>query len=87
MLVVSAYTPAAFINNNRLDFGTILRFLEHNFNIAEGSLNFADARATTDLRKFFNLTQVPRVFQTIPAPKDATYFLNDKTPALPPDTD
>ncbi len=87
MIVVSAYTPAAFINNNRLDFGTILRFLEHNFNIAEGSLNFADARAKTDLRKFFNLTQVPRVFQTIPAPLDANYFINDKTPALPPDTD
>jgi phospholipase C len=84
-IVVSAYTSAAYVDNNRMDFGTILRFLEHNFNIAEGALNFADARATTDLTEFFNLKQVPRVFQTIPARLDANYFINDKTPPTDPD--
>jgi phospholipase C len=85
MIVVSAYTPAAYIDNNRMDFGTVLRFLEQNFGIAEGALNFADARATGNLGEFFNLTQVPRVFQTIPAPLDANYFINDKTPPTDPD--
>ncbi len=79
-IVVSAYTPEAFIDNNRMDFGTILRFLENNFGIEEGALNFADARASGDLSEFFNLTQVPRVFQTIGARYDADYFLNDKDP-------
>jgi phospholipase C len=79
-MVVSAYTPVQFVDNNRMDFGTILRFLEHNFGITEGALNFADARSTTDLTEFFNLNQVPRVFQTIPAKFDANYFLNDKDP-------
>jgi phospholipase C len=79
-MVVSAYTPVQFVDNNRMDFGTILRFLENNFGIAEGALNFADARASGNLSEFFNLSQVPRVFQTIPARFDANYFINDKDP-------
>jgi phospholipase C len=75
-IVVSAYTPVQYVDNTRMDFGTVLRFIEKNFGIAEGALNFADARSTTDLSEFFNLTQVPRVFQTIPAKLDADYFIN-----------
>lgn len=86
-IVVSAYTAAAYVDNTRMDFGTILRFLEKNYGIAEGALGFADARATTDLAEFFNLSQVPRVFQTIPASLDANYFINDTTPATDPDND
>ncbi|MGA2740106.1 MAG: Ig-like domain-containing protein [Bryobacteraceae bacterium] len=87
LLVVSAYTPAAYVDNNRMDFGTILRFLEHNFSIEEGSLNFADARTQIDLTEFFNLNQAPRPFQIVPAPLDAEHFLNDKTPPTDPDDD
>jgi phospholipase C len=75
-MVVSAYTPVQYVDNTRMDFGTILRFIEKNYGIAEGALNFADARSTTDLSEFFNLTQVPRVFQTIAAKVDADYFIN-----------
>ena len=84
-IVVSAYTPVAYVDNTRMDFGTILRFLENNFGIAEGALNFADARSSGDLSEFFNLSQVPRVFQTIPARLDAKYFINDKEPPTEPD--
>jgi phospholipase C len=84
-LVVSAYTPAAYVDNTRMDFGTVLRFVENNFGIAEGSLNFADARASGNLAEFFNLKQVPRVFQTVPARLDANYFINDKSPMTEPD--
>jgi len=87
LLVVSAYTSAAYVDNNRMDFGTILRFVEQNFGIAEGALNFADARATGNLTEFFDLNQVPRVFQTIPAPLDADYFINDKSTPTDPDDD
>jgi phospholipase C len=82
---VSAYTPAAYVDNTRMDFGTILRFVEKNYGIAEGALGFADARSTTDLAEFFNLSQVPRVFQTIPAKLDANFFINDTTPPTDPD--
>jgi phospholipase C len=87
LLVVSAYTPLGYVDNDRHDFGSILRFVEQNFNIPEGALNFADARATTDLTKFFHLDHAPRAFQVIPAAKRAGYFLNDRRPMEPPDTD
>ena len=87
LLVVSAYTPRGYINNSRHDFGSILRFVEHNFGITEGALNFADARSKTDLTSFFNWNQPPRTFLAIPAPMGAAHFLNDNSPMEPPDTD
>jgi phospholipase C len=85
LLVVSAYTPEGYIDNQRHDFGSILRFIEHNFGITEGSLNFADARANNDLTAFFQLHQTPRKYRTINAPKNASYFLRDKRKATDPD--
>jgi phospholipase C len=87
LLVVSAYTPRGYINNSRHDFGSILRFVEQNFGIAEGALNVADARAKTDLTAFFNWSLPPRPFHLIPAPMSAAHFLNDNSPMEPPDTD
>ncbi len=85
LIVVSAYTPAGYINNARHDFGSILRFVEHNFGIAEGSLTFADSRSTTNLTGFFDVTSAPRTFNKIAALKDANFFLNDKRPLTDPD--
>ena len=87
LIVVSAYTPAGYISNSRYDFGSILRFIEHNFAIPEGALTFADLRSTTNLTDFFNLDQPPRPFQRVSAVKDATYFLNDKRAPTDPDDD
>ena len=90
LLVVSAYTDAGYVNNYRHDFGSILRFIEHNFanlGITEGELGFADSRATTNLPLFFHLNQAPRTFTTIPAPKDAKFFIHDPRPPEPPDND
>jgi phospholipase C len=84
-IAVSAYTGAGYVSNIREDFGSILRFIEQNFGIEEGALDFADARSTTDLAEFFNLTQVPRVFAPIPAPLDANFFVNDTRPLTDPD--
>ena len=87
LIVVSAYTPANYINNARHDFGSILRFIEHNFSIPEGALNFADKRSTTDLTGFFDLSGEPRPFRVIDAAKNAAFFLNDKRPPTDPDDD
>ena len=87
-LFISAYTPKRFIDNNRIDFGSILRFIEHNFGIKEGILDFADARSSTDLNAFYNLKSAPRSFTTIAAPKTAEFFLNDtRAPTAPDDDD
>jgi len=87
LIVVSAYTPARYIDNVRYDFGSILRFIEQNFRIPEGSLQFADARSRSDLADFFLLNLSARPFQAIPSPKDAQYFINDTSPPEPPDND
>jgi len=87
LVVVSAYTPKGYIDNQRHDFGSILRFVEHNFGIVEGSLNFADQRATTDLQGFFNFNHASRPFNRIAAPVGEEFFLNDQRPMDPPDTD
>jgi phospholipase C len=86
-IAVSAYTPVQLVDNNRHDFGSIVRFIEHNFAIPEGSLTFADARASTDLTSFFNLNQAPRSYGTVPAAVKAAFFINDKTPPTDPDDD
>jgi phospholipase C len=87
LVVISAYTPKGYVDNRRHDFGSILRFIERNFGIVEGVLNFADQRSTTDLIEFFDLNQLPRKFNVIPAPLGEQFFLNDKRPMEPPDTD
>jgi phospholipase C len=87
LIFVSAYTPAGYINNQRHDFGSVLRFVEHNFGIKEGVLNFADSRATNDLTGFYNLSRTPRTFQSVAAPKTAEFFLHDKRKLTAPDDD
>ena len=87
LLVVSAYTPRASVSNVRYDFGSILNFIESVFDIPEGSLGFADARANGDLHDFFKFSGRLRKFQTIAAPLDANFFINDNRPPEPPDTD
>lgn len=93
LLAVSAYTAPQLVDNKRHDFGSIVRFIEHNYGI--GNLGFADTRcdpswsncSLDDLPNFFNLTQAPRPFQTIHATVGAEYFLNDKSLPTDPDDD
>ena len=87
LLVVSAYTPAGYIDNTRHDFGSLVRFIEHNFGVQEGVLNFSDARASDNLGGFFRLSGAPRGFQTINAPLDANFFINDTRLPTDPDDD
>ena len=87
LVVVSAYTPPAYVSNDRLDFGSMLRFTQGIFNLGEGSLGFADARANGDLGTFFQFSQSPRPFQTVRSRLNSDFFINDKTPPEPPDND
>ena len=90
MIVVSAYTDQGFIDNQRYDFGSLLRFIERNFDnlgLAQGELGFADSRATTDFSSFFRADRAPRSYAGIKAPKKAAFFINDPRPPEPPDND
>jgi phospholipase C len=85
LVVVSAYTPQAYVSNERHDFGSVVRFVEGILGLGEGALGFADARSHTDLNEFFNFKMQPRPFQAINATLNAEYFLNDKRKPDPPD--
>ena len=86
LLVVSAYTPAGYIDNDPHDFGSILSFIEANYGLGRiGPGYYADAFAT-DLSAFFTLT-APRSFSVIPAKWDASYFLHRPPSNIGPDDD
>jgi phospholipase C len=84
LIVVSPFAKQGYISHRQHDFGSILKFIEEDF--ALGSLGYADAPAD-DLLDCFDFDLPPRKFQTIAAPLDADYFLDDKRPATPPDDD
>jgi hypothetical protein len=100
LLFVSAYGPNnsngqcnAFINSNDvLDFGSVANFVEQTFLGSSGMLGFADQRAldrggVQDLSDFYNLNQQPCTFQPVGTQTNEQYFIQDQSPALPPDND
>jgi phospholipase C len=85
LIVVSAYTPKGYIDNETHDFGSILRMIEGIYGITEGALGFSDARASNDLSNFF--TGPFRAYTPVPALVDAGFFLGQKGAANAPDND
>ena len=82
LLVVSAYTPAGYVDDGTHDFGSLLRFAENNFGLGLiGAGYYADSYAD-DLSAFFTLS-TPRSFVQVKAPK--VNF--DKQPLTDPDDD
>ena len=84
LIVVSPYAKRSYVSHVTHDFGSILKFIEEDFNLP--SLGYADARAD-DLLDCFDFTQSPTAFQPVPAERDASYFINDPSPPKPPDDD
>ena len=86
LIVISPYAKPAYISHVNHDFGSILKFVETVFDLGEidPSIGYADSRSD-DLSDCFNFSQSPLVFAPIPAALKADYFLNDKSPPLPPD--
>jgi len=88
LIFVSAYTPNGYVSNTKyFDFGTILRFVEHNFGLTEGALHFADAIAKGNLSQFYKFTRSPRKFKSIVTPLDASFFVENAMAPEPPDDD
>lgn len=89
LIVVSAYTQMGYIDNESHDFGSVLRMIEGIYDIPEGKLGFADARANTDLSNFF--TGAFRAYKPVSALVDASYFLGESVqkgaPAAPDNDD
>jgi len=83
LIIVSPYARQGYVSHVTHDFGSILSFIEGVFQLP--SLGYADSMAD-DLSDCFDFHHHSR-FQTIKAPHNAKYFLNDKTPPGDPDDD
>ncbi len=86
LLVVSAYTPAGYVDNANHDFGSLLGFVETNFKLSRiGPGYWADAHGG-NLDPFFTLTK-PRPFIGIAASVTAAHFLHAERSPQGPDDD
>ncbi len=72
LIAISPYARPRYISHETHDFGSILKFIEKQFDLP--SLGYADLRAD-DLSDCFDYSQVPLKFHRIKAPLDANYFL------------
>ena len=84
MIVMSPYAKAAYVSHVTHDFGSILKFIEENFDLP--TLGYADVPAD-DLSDCFNFNQTPISFHHIAAPLQADYFMNDRRLPTDPDDD
>jgi phospholipase C len=90
MLVVSPYvivgsnSQGGYVSNTVYGFGSILRFIEDNFDL--GRLGTTDSTCTS-MADMFNLSQTPRQFQAIPTKFSRAYFLRQRPSGVPVDTD
>ncbi len=88
MLLVSAYARETgghpgYVAHTQYEFGSILKFVEENWNL--GSLSATDVRANS-LIDCFDFTQGPRPFTKIPAEYSQRYFEQQPPSGLPVDT-
>lgn len=83
MIVVSPYAKPSYVSHTQYEFGSILKFVEENFDL--GSLGTTDQRATS-IGDVFNFDQKPRKFRLIPAAYPKSYFLHERPSHMPVDT-
>jgi len=83
-LVISPYAKPGYIAKTYYDFGSILKFIENNWDL--GTLGAGDENAT-GIGDCFNFNQAPLKFKTIPSERSQSYFMHEKPPNLPTDTD
>ncbi len=83
MLVVSAYARKGYVAHTQYEFGSILKFVENNWDL--GSLHTTDDRATSIIDCFdFNKA---RTFKRVPAKYSREYFERQPPSYRPVDTE
>jgi phospholipase C len=88
LIVVSPYAKAAHISHNVHDFGSILKYIEEDFQLTTVAPGYADSSTVTDdLSDCFDYSQTPLTFSSIKSQKKAGYFIHDKRPRTDPDDD
>ena len=83
-IIVSPYARAGHISKTTYQFGSILRYIEQNWDL--GSLNTTD-KTSNSIIDCFDYKQSPIQFQPIASSLSKSYFLHEKHSYRAPDTD
>ena len=83
MLIVAPYVKT-HVDHTIYEFGSILRFVENNWNL--GTLGKNDAHSTS-IGNTFDFTMAPRKFHKIDSKYSLDYFLHQQPSGLAPDTE
>ena len=83
-IIVSPYAKAGSISATNYEFGSILKYIENNWNL--GSLGTTDATSKSII-DCFNYSQSPITFVPIGSKLSKEYFIHRKPSYLAPDTD
>ncbi|MGB6602648.1 MAG: alkaline phosphatase family protein [Candidatus Cybelea sp.] len=83
-IIVSPYARAGHISTTQYEFGSILKYIEQNWNL--GSLGTTDVRAAS-IVDCFNYSQYPIKFVPIQSSLGKSYFLHKRSSLKAPDTD
>jgi|HubBroStandDraft_4_1064222.scaffolds.fasta_scaffold00042_21 phospholipase C len=82
LIVISPYAKTGFVSHTQYEFGSILKFIEEEFNLP--SMNTTDARSA-DLSDCFNPSQKLRHFRHIKSKLGPAYFLRQRNEGSPDD--
>lgn len=83
-LIVSPYAKAGYISPTEYEFGSILKYIEQNWNL--GYLGTDDRRAN-NIIDCFDYSQPPITFSPIPSDHDKSYFMHRKPLDYPMEDD
>lgn len=81
-IIISPYARAGYISPTNYEFGSILRYIEENWNL--GYLKTTDTRATSILDSF-NYHQTPIPFTPIQSSLSKEYFMHHQQRGMPDD--
>jgi phospholipase C len=83
-LIVSPYAKAGYISQTDYEFGSILKYIEHNWKL--GSLGTTD-KTSASIIDCFDYSQHPTRFKKIVAPLSQEYFIHKQPSGRPVDDD
>jgi phospholipase C len=84
LLIVSPYAKKGYVSQVHYEHGSILRFVEDRFGLAQ--LAATDKRATSPALDCFDFSKPPRKFVPIKSKYDESFFLHQPPDYRPPDT-
>jgi phospholipase C len=85
LLIISPYAKQGYVSHVNYEHGSILKFVEDQFNL--GRLAASDARANSPESDCFDFSGGPRAFVPIVSSLRRSYFLHQPDDLRPPDTE